>query len=304
MICAIRPGAKFFEETLSTLRYADRAKQIKNKAVINEDPQDKLIRELKEENERLKASMGAGGAPPPGATPEELEKLEELKAELEANQKAMEEMETSWESKLAKARAEEQEEEKKRLAEEQAKKDGAPHLVNLNEDPQLDRKVQYMITAEEPLTVGRRGKNCQHKLKLGGGSIQPNHCKFTLGPQGKFTFLEPLDPKAMSEIRVNGKVLTSMEAFKLRPNDRICIGPSALFLFKNVAHEDEASMPDTAEDPITFDFADEEVMDQDDDQQAQMAALAATQAIAKENAAKEFEESLNKEEETKKNELQ
>lgn len=39
-------------------RYADRAKKIKNKAVVNENPMDKLIRELKEENERLKKAMG------------------------------------------------------------------------------------------------------------------------------------------------------------------------------------------------------------------------------------------------------
>ena len=63
MICAIRPGAKYYEETLSTLKYADRAKQIKNKAVINENPQDKLIRELKEENERLKKQLAAAGGP-------------------------------------------------------------------------------------------------------------------------------------------------------------------------------------------------------------------------------------------------
>ena len=54
MICVIRPGAKYFEDTNSTLRSADRAKQIKNAAVINEDLQDKLIRELKEENDTLK----------------------------------------------------------------------------------------------------------------------------------------------------------------------------------------------------------------------------------------------------------
>ena len=36
MICALRPGAKYFEESLSTLRYADRAKQIKCVAVVNE----------------------------------------------------------------------------------------------------------------------------------------------------------------------------------------------------------------------------------------------------------------------------
>lgn len=39
-----------FEESLSTLRYADRAKKIVNVAIINESAQEKLIRELKSEN--------------------------------------------------------------------------------------------------------------------------------------------------------------------------------------------------------------------------------------------------------------
>jgi hypothetical protein len=52
-----------------------------------------------------------------------------------------------------------------------------------------------------------------------------------------------------------------MDEFKMRPNDRVCIGPSALFLYKNTAHDDEASMPDSAEDPISFDFADNEVVE-------------------------------------------
>jgi len=47
-----------YEETLSTLRYADRAKKIKNVAVINESIQDRIIRELKEENKKLKALIG------------------------------------------------------------------------------------------------------------------------------------------------------------------------------------------------------------------------------------------------------
>ena len=46
MICAIRPGNTYYEETLNTLKYADRAKKIKNKPVVNESPQDKIIREL------------------------------------------------------------------------------------------------------------------------------------------------------------------------------------------------------------------------------------------------------------------
>lgn len=47
MIAALSPADINYDETLSTLRYADRAKKIKNKAVVNENPLDKLIRELK-----------------------------------------------------------------------------------------------------------------------------------------------------------------------------------------------------------------------------------------------------------------
>ena len=54
MICAISPALLNFEESLGTLRYADRAKKIMNKAVINESTQDKMIRELRSENDRLK----------------------------------------------------------------------------------------------------------------------------------------------------------------------------------------------------------------------------------------------------------
>lgn len=54
MIAAIAPAD--YEETLSTLRYADQAKKIRNKAVVNEDPNAKLVRELKEELEMLRGT--------------------------------------------------------------------------------------------------------------------------------------------------------------------------------------------------------------------------------------------------------
>ena len=57
MLAAISPADINFEETLSTLRYADSAKQIKNAAVVNEDPTEKLIRELQEEVERLRQML-------------------------------------------------------------------------------------------------------------------------------------------------------------------------------------------------------------------------------------------------------
>lgn len=54
MICALSPATNNFDETLSTLRYADQAKKIKNCAIVNESEQDKMIRELQGENEKLK----------------------------------------------------------------------------------------------------------------------------------------------------------------------------------------------------------------------------------------------------------
>ncbi|XP_062845014.1 kinesin-like protein KIF1C [Trichomycterus rosablanca] len=61
MIAALSPADINYEETLSTLRYADRAKQIRCNAVINEDPNARLVRELKEEVARLKELLLAQG---------------------------------------------------------------------------------------------------------------------------------------------------------------------------------------------------------------------------------------------------
>ena len=67
MIANIGPADYNFEETLSTLRYANRAKNIKNKPKINEDPKDAMLREFQEEISRLKKALmdlEAGGGNP------------------------------------------------------------------------------------------------------------------------------------------------------------------------------------------------------------------------------------------------
>ena len=65
MVAALSPASINFDETLSTLRYAWQVKAIKNNATINESASDKLIRELREEIERLRAGGATGGG---GAT--------------------------------------------------------------------------------------------------------------------------------------------------------------------------------------------------------------------------------------------
>lgn len=61
MVATIGPASYNYEETLTTLRYANRAKNIKNKPRINEDPKDALLRQFQEELERLKKQLGGGG---------------------------------------------------------------------------------------------------------------------------------------------------------------------------------------------------------------------------------------------------
>ncbi|XP_072560639.1 kinesin-like protein KIF1A isoform X15 [Paramormyrops kingsleyae] len=61
MVAALSPADINYDETLSTLRYADRAKQIRCNAVINEDPNNRLVRELKEEVSRLKELLYSQG---------------------------------------------------------------------------------------------------------------------------------------------------------------------------------------------------------------------------------------------------
>ena len=64
MIANLGPADYNFDETMSTLRYANRAKNIKNKPKINEDPKDAMLREFQEEIARLKAQLGEGGYDP------------------------------------------------------------------------------------------------------------------------------------------------------------------------------------------------------------------------------------------------
>jgi len=125
MIAALSPASINYDETLSTLRYANQVKQIKNNAVINESPQDKLIRELKEEIEKLKlggATVGGGGGG--GGNNAELEK--KLR-EQDEQMKRIEQERIEWERKLAEQKAQN---DAKR--EQEAKLHEIPQIRNIN----------------------------------------------------------------------------------------------------------------------------------------------------------------------------
>eukprot|EP00927_Polykrikos_kofoidii_P002368 TRINITY_DN10934_c0_g1_i2.p1 TRINITY_DN10934_c0_g1~~TRINITY_DN10934_c0_g1_i2.p1 ORF type:complete len:883 (+),score=143.46 TRINITY_DN10934_c0_g1_i2:35-2650(+) len=134
MICALSPASSNFQETISTLRYADRAKQIKNTAVVNENPQDKLIREMREENAKLKAMIESGGAMVDASLI--LEKQEEL-AQLA---RILEESKRSFEERLEERRVEELHRHDRCVIFDH------PQLVNLNEQVQLSCRLRYELT--------------------------------------------------------------------------------------------------------------------------------------------------------------
>ena len=109
MICAVSPAFLNYEETLSTLRYADSAKKIKNNAVINESVQDKLIRELKEENAHLKEllvklSKGAAGGATINLAELGLGNIGEIIEDMQENDKILEDFQKPWAEKLAEAK--------------------------------------------------------------------------------------------------------------------------------------------------------------------------------------------------------
>ena len=143
MIAAISPAD--YEETLSTLRYADQAKKIKNKAVVNEDPNARLVRELKEELEMLRGKVphcaywqtlndhwsarvtGSGGEDvyDPKVPPEQQKVTyrskdgslktvtkAELQEQMETSEKLMQGLNETWEQKMARTQEVQKEREK------------------------------------------------------------------------------------------------------------------------------------------------------------------------------------------------
>jgi kinesin family protein 13 len=240
MICAISPALINFEETLSTLRYADRAKKIQNKAVINESEQDKTVRLLKEENgdlkkmiEDLNKKIGLGG----GIIGEEdKEAFIELKEQYEANTNQMSEMQKTFEEKLIEARKIE----KENIIGEKVDVN-QPHLVVLNEDPQLSHKLKYGLK-NLPVYVGRKLGNPTPQICLSGIGIKVNHAVFLYDDIRKGIVIKPKDPDAREYIFVNGKRITGFEGQILKNRDRITFGINSIMLYQVDKNKDDKAI--------------------------------------------------------------
>ncbi|XP_029958363.1 kinesin-like protein KIF13A isoform X5 [Salarias fasciatus] len=215
MIATVSPAADNYEETLSTLRYADRAKRIVNHAVVNEDPNARIIRELREEVEKLKVQLSQA----------ESLKAPELKDKLQESEKLIQEMTVTWEEKLRKTEeiATERQKQLESMGislETSGIKVGEDKcfLVNLNADPALNELLVYYLKEHT-----RVGADTSQDIQLFGIGIQPEHCVLELCPDGDVTLM----PLGNARSCVNGTMIDSL--VHLWHGDRILWGNNHFF---------------------------------------------------------------------------
>ncbi|XP_070705026.1 kinesin-like protein KIF13B [Pempheris klunzingeri] len=215
MVATISPSADNYDETLSTLRYADRAKSIVNHAVVNEDPNARIIRELREEVEKLREQL----------TEAESMKAPELKERLEESEKLIQEMTVTWEDKLRKTEAIAQERQRQleslgislqssgiRVVDDKC------FLVNLNADPALNELLVYYLKEHT-----RVGSAKSQDIQLCGMAIQAEHCIIDVTENNGVV----LSPHRNARTCVNGAAVTS--PVQLHHGDRILWGNNHFF---------------------------------------------------------------------------
>ncbi|XP_076381671.1 kinesin-like protein KIF13A isoform X6 [Megalopta genalis] len=255
MVATISPAADNYEETLSTLRYADRAKRIVNHAVVNEDPNARIIRELRQEVETLKEMLlhatGQGSIVGQQRT--------DITEKLSQSERLMKEMSQTWEEKLVKT--EKLQHERQQALEKmgisvqasgiQVEKNKY-YLVNLNDDPSLNELLVYYL--KERTLVGGRSAKLDQDIQLHGLGILPEHCVITIEESG--LYMTPLNG---ARCFVNGTQV--VEKTPLLHGDRIVWGNHHFFRV-NCPRSATAinSEPQTPAQNIDYNFAREELM--------------------------------------------
>ncbi|CAN8106118.1 unnamed protein product [Discula destructiva] len=265
MIAAISPADINYDETLSTLRYADSAKRIKNHAVVNEDANARMIRELKEELAQLRSKLGGGAVGGSGGvgpadevyaegTPLEKQMVTitgpdgsqtkvskaEIAEQLSQSEKLLTDLNQTWEQKMQKT--EEIHKEREAALEELGisiekgfiglstpKK--MPHLVNLSDDPLLAECLVYNLKPGITMVGNVESEtNTDNHLgiKLKGTRILAEHCSFENNATDGTVTLIPMEGAA---VMINGKRIT--EPQQLHSGYRVILGDFHIFRFNH-----------------------------------------------------------------------
>lgn len=193
MLATISPASLHLEETLSTLRYACQARSIVNRVKVNEDPNDRQIRELRAEIERLHALQQeterqqflAVQAPPRKIIIETIDGVDEaekesLRQRLHETEQELIKAQKSWRERLCEAENMRKNEmrllQQNGLALELSVAQKQPCLINLANDPMLSGTLLYIL----PPGIVRIGRSkpkthVQSDIILDGPLVGVNH---------------------------------------------------------------------------------------------------------------------------------
>eukprot|EP00667_Euglena_gracilis_P001959 EG_transcript_1959 len=262
MIAALSPASICYDESMSTLRFADRIKQVKIKASKNvtTDPVAEIKKAMEEERLRLQAEIDTLRSQVTGDGGSSETAMEQLQDALQEQQEAAQKMKEEYERKLREIE-ESTEERVERLAEINTMQGRAlygvarntedvkgPHLRNLHEDPRLAETLLYPFK-EGTTVIGKADKDHPPDLEFNGMGMSKNHATVVF-ESGKVT----LQSGPMSRTFVNGKALAGV--LELKHNMRVWLGNNYAFRFCFPGKESEGEGFDP---PPDYAFAEEEI---------------------------------------------
>ncbi|XP_012936774.1 kinesin-like protein KIF16B [Aplysia californica] len=216
MIATISPADVNYGETLSTLRYANRAKNIINRPTVNEDPNVRLIRELREEIARLKSLLDGA----PDISPRDQEKLHEKEARIKV---LTEEWAEKWKESANLLQD-------KNLA---LRQEGLgvildstlPHLIGIDDDV-LSTGIKLYHLKEGITKIGSEESEEQQDIIIAGPEVTTEHC--VIEHQDGSVFLHPIEGALCA---VNGHAIG--EPTKLTQGMLITLGKTNMFRFNH-----------------------------------------------------------------------
>jgi hypothetical protein len=176
MMACVSPNPEHFEETLSTLKYADQAKRMVTSVIMN----------------KTKADLGSSGSGSTDALVKELRR--EVMRLKEEREEMLKMMETPWAGPQDQIGQKEEEigEYQRQIYEAQqmnVSSGGGPVLVNLNPDPMFSESVRHAINPG----VTTIGSDESNDIVLTGGDVVGQHCVISFEPNSKLLMIANLD---------------------------------------------------------------------------------------------------------------
>ena len=213
MLAAVSPADVNYSESLSTLRYAQSAKKIATKAVVTQDPTAKLIKELREEVQRLKSEMENGRGEGGDAVMEVEALLLEKSMSKEAKRQQTDRLKKRRQTILAMTGIGSGD------AQENLKK--YPHLSNLNDDPSLSGTLKLIIADGTIMKIGRKDSEEPQDVQLEGLGMKKSHCIIE-NESGGGIYISCRESGA--NVYVNGSRLGDNSRVKLKHKDVLVLG--------------------------------------------------------------------------------